>query len=443
MKKILFYFFMTFVVIWIAPIGLSAFLAFFYRDCPLRVTMHPSFPKQSVLRHIGTSYAVSQWSRKYGTSCTTCHTVFPRLNYFGEIFMRNGYQYKGPQGPDGGTHKKENYGDLDLPSVGDWLGARVSLTAIEHETKGLTLDGDKRPLWSIGKANWLQLFTAGSITRNISIYDELEFGAVENSDEFEVKHAWFRMGFHNLFNSEGLVNFRVGKLSPKDFSSFSNRLRIFAEIPALPDRIEPSGGEGEEAISLSAPTNGIDYYGYAGPFLWSLGAGSPTSENRNQYLNTWASIRTEVTGLGEPLEGSSVSLLYYRGVDTKQTEIDQKVNRYFRLEPATNLRYKGLDLILSYLYGKEKNYRFNGQEVPFHGFTAIAAYKFNNWFMPGVQFDSISQENESDLEKRRVAGRLSFQPKENVNIVVTGDWDVLPDSTNRNHRYLLNLRTMF
>lgn len=36
--------------------------------------------------------ATAQWSRKYGISCTACHTVFPRLNSFGEEFLKNGYQ---------------------------------------------------------------------------------------------------------------------------------------------------------------------------------------------------------------------------------------------------------------------------------------------------------------------------------------------------------------
>src|SRR3990172_8155644 len=36
--------------------------------------------------------AVSQWSRKYQVACAVCHTVVPRINYYGERFMRNGYQ---------------------------------------------------------------------------------------------------------------------------------------------------------------------------------------------------------------------------------------------------------------------------------------------------------------------------------------------------------------
>ena len=36
--------------------------------------------------------ATSQWARKTGLSCNTCHTVFPRLTSFGEEYLKNGYQ---------------------------------------------------------------------------------------------------------------------------------------------------------------------------------------------------------------------------------------------------------------------------------------------------------------------------------------------------------------
>src|SRR5512141_2146113 len=35
--------------------------------------------------------AVPVFSRKYQTSCQTCHTIFPKLNPFGEAFRLNGY----------------------------------------------------------------------------------------------------------------------------------------------------------------------------------------------------------------------------------------------------------------------------------------------------------------------------------------------------------------
>jgi len=39
--------------------------------------------------------ATPAFARKYGTSCVTCHTIYPKLNPFGEAFRRNGFRFPG------------------------------------------------------------------------------------------------------------------------------------------------------------------------------------------------------------------------------------------------------------------------------------------------------------------------------------------------------------
>jgi len=46
------------------------------------------------------SEAVPAFARRYGTSCQTCHVVFPRLTPFGEAFRRNGHRFPGGQDED-------------------------------------------------------------------------------------------------------------------------------------------------------------------------------------------------------------------------------------------------------------------------------------------------------------------------------------------------------
>src|SRR5476649_1969028 len=41
------------------------------------------------------AHAIPAFARKYGTSCETCHTVYPKLTPFGEAFRRNGYRFPG------------------------------------------------------------------------------------------------------------------------------------------------------------------------------------------------------------------------------------------------------------------------------------------------------------------------------------------------------------
>jgi len=39
------------------------------------------------------SSAIPAFSRKYQTSCTTCHNNYPELNDFGEAFKKNGFKF--------------------------------------------------------------------------------------------------------------------------------------------------------------------------------------------------------------------------------------------------------------------------------------------------------------------------------------------------------------
>jgi hypothetical protein len=46
----------------------------------------------------GKAAAIPSFARKYETTCTTCHTVYPMLNSFGEAFRRNGYRFPSQDG---------------------------------------------------------------------------------------------------------------------------------------------------------------------------------------------------------------------------------------------------------------------------------------------------------------------------------------------------------
>src|SRR5271157_5376196 len=39
------------------------------------------------------AFAGPQFSRQYNTSCSTCHTVYPKLNDFGKAFQDAGFQF--------------------------------------------------------------------------------------------------------------------------------------------------------------------------------------------------------------------------------------------------------------------------------------------------------------------------------------------------------------
>ena len=46
-----------------------------------------------LLTHAPSGKAIPAFSRKYQTSCTTCHNMYPELNDFGEAFKKNGFKF--------------------------------------------------------------------------------------------------------------------------------------------------------------------------------------------------------------------------------------------------------------------------------------------------------------------------------------------------------------
>ena len=41
------------------------------------------------------SHAIPAFTRANNVECSTCHTIFPELNEYGEAFLKNGYVYFG------------------------------------------------------------------------------------------------------------------------------------------------------------------------------------------------------------------------------------------------------------------------------------------------------------------------------------------------------------
>ncbi|MBI4041668.1 MAG: hypothetical protein HY390_07370 [Deltaproteobacteria bacterium] len=389
--------------------------------------------------------AVSQWSRKYKTSCTTCHTAFPRVNYYGERFMKNGFQDPDADEPDGGTLGKLKKGNVDIGHLEDIFGARINLTPVTYQFNNLTVDGRKKDKVSVGKFNWIQLFTAGTITKNISFFDELELA------ETSLKHGWFILGLHNLLDHK-FINFQVGKISPTDWTSFSNRLRIFPEVSGMADKVAPSAGatSPEDAVAISSGQFGINYYGYYGPGVWALGFGNAkNTTDVNQFKNYWGSVKLEVAKEDSQFSGSSLSFFAYRGTDSKSTATEQRNNIYYRFQPSFNIRWKDWDVIGSYLYADEENFTLAATDQPehFYGETLLVTKLLKQKYLLGIQLDEINQAFETpgvkNIEQRRLVTHASWLLRDNLRLIATETFDFKGDDSENENEFRLTFRAMF
>ncbi len=127
--------------------------------------------------------AVPVYSRKYATSCGTCHTIYPKLTHFGEAFRRAGYRFPGvydtdyvkqdliPMGQDAARKDFPNstwpsfMTNVPLLSVG--VSSRVTL---HPDTKSTAAKADNGTLVSFDRlANSGSIHAAGNIDETLTV----------------------------------------------------------------------------------------------------------------------------------------------------------------------------------------------------------------------------------------------------------------------------------
>jgi hypothetical protein len=389
------------------------------------------------------AFATTQWSRKYELSCNVCHSIFPRLNAFGDQFLKNGYQDPTSDEPDGATTGKISLNDDSQvdSKAGNFLGVRLNLTPFKLTTKDMRVElgtdrkDEYETRWTFGETNWFQVFYAGSINTNLSIFIEAEYA------QSAFKFNWFYMGFHHLKGN--LVNFQLGNISPLEFASYPDRL---PQLPAAPKAkafsIKTSGGAtganvAEDPTDMRSARHGAQWYGWTGPFtLWAgiSPGGNATAVNANNKWGYWVGGRYDLTDEIPVMDGSNVTIWYMGGTDASNTsgaaagDSIQHTNAFSRFSPQFNIRAKGWDVQFAYATGSEDNYTLihpdsTKTEYKFSSITLVAGYQLGKWF-PAIQIDQMSAEDYPAQESTILTPAITYLWKENVRYSLYADLDL-------------------
>lgn len=406
--------------------------------------------------------ATSQWARKTGLSCNSCHTVFPRLNSFGEEYLKNGYQLMTTYKKD----YKEAYpieaGGVLLDEVSNIFGFRLNMTPIALETKSFQEDfgKEKTTKLTLGSAVWLQMFVAGSIYKDISFFSELEHS------KGSFKFNWFYFNFTNLLSSQ-LLNFQVGNLSPMEFASYPNRLPQLPNLKGEVFLLKSSNGKGENSIDMSSARPGIQYYGTQDWATVYFGASPGVSAaSVNQYLNFWGGFVLKLPeNVLQGFDGSTVTLHYYTGTDTKYTgveknadgtpaatQVDQVENTFTRISPQINIRYKDMiDIQAAYVTGTDDNYSLAASptaDFKYSGIALEAGYMPTEIWHFGLHYDNYSSDDEVAgkpvLDYQRIVPSVTYIVNQNIRFTVYYEKDLTDkDASLKVDKTYLNVRVMF
>jgi hypothetical protein len=274
--------------------------------------------------------AIPAFSRKYQTSCTTCHNNYPELNDFGIAFKKNGFKFpkdddtfvKDPPVLLGAKAQKEAFPNAVYP------GELPGNLPIAFRYSGFFTYSSKVPL-AVGFTPRTDLFTpntftilaAGSFGPNISFWidDDISVGGA-NANGFEGDGylkgndigRWFHLPKDTLNVRFGqfeldlpFTQARTINLSDYDIFDQASVSLVNPALCAVATAPQSTACTTNNPFMFSAPQRGIEFGGYPndGNFTWSLAIvngnnDNPATRNSKDITggyhrhSTWSAIPT-------------------------------------------------------------------------------------------------------------------------------------------------------
>jgi hypothetical protein len=358
----------------------------------------------------GKVMAIPAFARKYGLPCSACHTAWPELNNFGQVFRDNGYQLMNDR--DSPIWQNPSYFPISFRITPSWHRETTTNQAFDTGNGTFTQAGFD--------LSGMDLWSAGTIYKNIS------FVLLPSSDPTAVWHfeaAFIR--FDNLHGSPWL-NLRFGRfemdnmISEKRFLFLSDNGGLYQiyhfNVPGSTNNfgygdnqigIELAGHSANSytrysVALLSSNEGGVNFttdvvpgappsnrsYDVNLAFSQAFNAPGPPGESGfgQERIGAFAYIGQRPTGFqtlnGQPLVG-----------------IDNKP--FYRIGFAADLSYKNLELLPLFMYGHDNPYLGTlvpstqalpaGAEAPtFYGGFLEAHYYFNPQNVALARFEQIN-----------------------------------------------------
>lgn len=266
----------------------------------------------AVISITGRAWAIPAFARKYKTSCVTCHTIFPKLNPFGEQFRRNGYRFPGIDSDAvkaepialGTDEQKKMFPHAVWPGVLSSfppLSIGFNGQAIFHPDKNSSAGvADNSAIVNLDTlVEEGHLWAAGSIDDTITFYAELT--AAGGGLELETASVFF----NDLVGPAHAVNLAVGKRIGS-YTSFQPHGSYFADmmIPQVP--VTGLYGATTDPFAFNANHNGLELNGVlAGRFDYAAGLAAGTNLDTRNSANVYGHIGYKLGGAtldGEEME---------------------------------------------------------------------------------------------------------------------------------------------
>lgn len=414
------------------------------------------------------SEAIPAFTREYNAECTTCHTIYPELNEYGEAFYKNGFVWtKKKPGAVVDSQATEpiakapadfgGEGDADLLALLK-ENAATGLTDTPTERKP-TEKTKNEALWIAGLPTTVPLSLAATLnssfdtsvtnrneadlsTRALSL---LSAGVFRESVGFFVKYNMYLQGqddptqsntpindkaprandieevyltFRNVMQSPLYI--KVGRLRPK-LSLWKKSNKIMAT-----DFATSNYRVGANVFSLDAPQDAIEINGIFKDRLFSAIGFVDRNNQNNKEVYGHISARiggTDFHGKEPEVDFDNESIWDYLGLtfavygyNGRNGQSGPVWNDYYRVGADIDALYKTLRLRLSGVYGNDDN--------PFYDSWANGPYRSKAFSVEYEQMLAVNIMAALRAEyiddgigiQRRYIPMVAYAPIENIKV---------------------------
>jgi hypothetical protein len=361
--------------------------------------------------------AIPAFARKYGLPCSACHTAWPELNNFGQVFRDNGYQLMNDR--DSPIWQNPSYFPIAFRITPSWHRETANNQQVDAVPGSGLGDGIGRVTQAGFDLSGLDIWTGGTLYKNISF---ILLPSSDSTGVFHFESAFVR--FDNLKGSSWL-NFKFGRfeldnlISEKRFLFLSNNGGLYQiyhfNVPGSSNNF--GYGDNQIGVELMGHSkNSYTRYSVAVVssneggvnFTTDVVPGAPPG-NRTYDVNLAFSQAFNAPGFSESGFGlERIGAFAYIGQRPTnfQTEdgnplvgIDNKP--FYRVGFAGDLTYKNLELLPLFMYGHDNPYLGAGvpsteplpagaQAPTFYGGFLEAHYYLNPENVALARFEQIN-----------------------------------------------------
>ncbi len=366
-----------------------------------------------VLASAQKSNAIPAFSRKYQTSCTTCHNNYPELNDFGEAFKKNGFKF--PKDDEtfvkqdpvllGSKAQKEAFPEAVYP--GEIPGTLPIAFRYEgnfnwnaKQPVPVVSAGGYVPRTDLFVPNTFTIISAGSFGPNLSFWIDDDISAGASGANGGLGDGWLKYNDlgHIFHLPTNFLNVRFGQFEldlpfTQARTPYLSGYDVFSEAAMAPGPV--CGGSVlvcqtvNNPFILGTPQRGIEFGGYAdnGNLNWSVaytdGTGSAygnvntalvTRNTKDVYLRAYYKFNLErdpesrhgiqAAGPTGPRDHTSIRVgaFYYHGTNqqnfgsTTYAFTDTINEPFYRAGGDVRFKYRKLELFGVALVGHDNNH---------------------------------------------------------------------------------------